>query len=90
MSKRLLPESMYPEDFTEEQFERVDARMRELLPTIPTEPGLYLDREGAEWVRHEDGSWTDASGENRGAAAVNLLGIFGPWTHVRHDLVLHY
>jgi len=82
MSKRLLPESMYPEDFTEEQFERADAHLRELFPTVPTEPGLYLDREGAKWTRHDDGSWTDARGDNRGGSAVYMLGAFGPWTRV--------
>lgn len=81
MSKRLLPESMYPEGFTEEQAERADARLRELIPTIPTEPGLYLDGEGVEWVRHEDGSWTDSRGDTRGGSAVYILGAFGPWTH---------
>lgn len=81
MSDHLLPDDMYPEDFTTEEFKKADARLGELWSTVPTEPGLYIDGEGEEWVRHKDGSWTDARGDTRGGSAVYILGAFGPWTH---------
>ena len=85
-SPRLLPLDAYPATVDEAGRDRVDAHLRELLPTIPTAPGEYLDNEGGRWVLDADGGWTDKHGERRPAEYTPILGMWGPWVGVPDHL----
>ena len=59
---------------------RIDNTILELLPYLPTDPGVWYDGEGDPWLLAADGSWTDADGVRRSAVHAPALALFGPWT----------
>jgi len=75
----LLPRALYG-DLDEAARSRVDAHLRSRQHTIPTEPGVYLDREGDRWTLDEQGCWTDHLGERRDERYTPLVSAFGPFT----------
>ncbi|MET0885672.1 MAG: hypothetical protein ABWX92_04405 [Mycetocola sp.] len=79
---RLLPLDAYPDDVDEAGRDRIDKKLCEEMPTIPTEPGDYLDNEDAPWTLGADGLWTDRHGATRPGGYTPLLWFFGPWTRV--------
>lgn len=58
---------------------RIDNTILELLPYLPTDPGVWYDGEGDPWVLGEDGRWTDADGVSRPVEHTPALVLFGPW-----------
>jgi hypothetical protein len=78
-AQRLLPLDAYPATVDEAGRDRVDARLREQLDTIPTAPGEYLDNEGERWVLDADGCWSDHHGVKRPREYTPILGMWGPW-----------
>jgi len=84
---RLLPEEAYPEGLDGPGRDRLDESLRQRVADggVPSEPGVWLDREGDPWVLGADGSWTDASGETRGASWAPVTALFGPWTRAPEE-----
>lgn len=61
---------------------KADRVMRELLPTLPTAPGDYIDASGEQWSLDAEGCWTDCRGERRSAQYTPIVALMGPMTPV--------
>lgn len=81
----LLPAQAYPKHVKGERRRRLDATLRELVPLIPTEPGIYKDVQGDLWKLNNDGTWTDRRGETRGVDWNPILALSGPWSRATAD-----
>lgn len=80
-SKFLVDEvyySLFPSGGGRGHRSRLEANLRAL--SVPSVPGVYLDREGVPWTLHADGTWEDHKGERRSVAWSRVMGINGPWS----------
>lgn len=70
---QLLPDDAYPinpvtgKPMTRQARRQLDARLRAMLPGLPTEPGSYFDAQGDLWVLDTEGGWTDHQGVRKDA-----------------------
>lgn len=76
---RLMPLEAYPEGIDSWKRDELDRWLRPRLHKIPTVAGEYLDRSGDRWTLHEDGCWTDHTGQWRPASHNPLLSVFAPF-----------